>query len=182
MAIMPQKGLFSWKEIEALGDLERLRLVLEYLPDEPLMQALERDRGKGRDDYPLRAVWNSLLGGVVYEHATVESLRRELRRNAQLRELCGFDPLKGEAGVPPPSAYSRFLRSLFRRADVIDAMFDELVEQLRTVLVSLQDRFCRPRHDPPSRRAATVRRRGRAVAEVVDLGRPSPANTNLKRH
>ena len=134
MAIIPQKGLFSWKEIEALGDLERLRLVLEYLPDEPLMQALERDRGKGRDDYPLRAVWNSLLGGVVYEHATVESLRRELRRNAQLRELCGFDPLKGEAGVPPPSAYSRFLRSLFRRAELIDAMFDELVEQLRTVL------------------------------------------------
>ena len=35
MAIIPQRQLFSWKEIEALGDLERLRLVLEYLPAEP---------------------------------------------------------------------------------------------------------------------------------------------------
>ena len=170
MAIMPQKGLFSWKEIEALGDLERLRLVLEYLPDEPLMQALERDRGKGRDDYPLRAVWNSLLGGVVYEHATVESLRRELRRNAQLRELCGFDPLKGEAGVPPASAYSRFLRSLFRRADVIDAMFDELVEQLRTVLVSLQVCISRREGRPRSTTSATARPRRLTVAALREGG------------
>ena len=40
MAIIPQKQLFSWKEIENLGDLDRLRLVLDYLPDEQLMRAL----------------------------------------------------------------------------------------------------------------------------------------------
>jgi hypothetical protein len=34
MAIIPQMRLFGWEEIEQLEDLERLRLVLEYMPDE----------------------------------------------------------------------------------------------------------------------------------------------------
>jgi hypothetical protein len=42
MAIIPQLKLFGWEEIEELGDLERLRLVLEYMPDEELMQKLEK--------------------------------------------------------------------------------------------------------------------------------------------
>ena len=95
-----QQSLFSWQDVEALGDLKRLQLVLSALPDEPLMRALEADRGKGRDDYPIRAVWNSLLAGVVFGHESVESLRRELLRNGQLRVLCGFDPLLGEQAAP----------------------------------------------------------------------------------
>ncbi|MFS8630447.1 MAG: hypothetical protein LOD92_04685 [Bacillales bacterium] len=46
MAIIPQLSLFAWEEIEELGDLERLRLVLEHMPDEHLMQKLEQKRGK----------------------------------------------------------------------------------------------------------------------------------------
>ncbi|HSH36236.1 MAG TPA: hypothetical protein VK998_08285 [Schnuerera sp.] len=37
MAIIPKQTFFVWSEIENLGDLERLRLVLEYMPDEDLM-------------------------------------------------------------------------------------------------------------------------------------------------
>jgi len=55
---------------ENLGDLSRLRLVLDYLPDEPLMRALESQRAKGRDEYPVRAVWNSILAGIVFQHST----------------------------------------------------------------------------------------------------------------
>ena len=44
MAIIPQQTLFVWSEIENLGDLERLRLVLEYMPDEQLMQILEKEK------------------------------------------------------------------------------------------------------------------------------------------
>lgn len=95
MATLPQRQLFCWNEIDELGDLHRLRLVLESLPDERLMAALERRRGRGRDDYPIRAMWNSLLAGIVFQHASVEQLRRELSRNAQLRWLCGFDPHQG---------------------------------------------------------------------------------------
>ena len=85
MAIIPQKRLFGWEEIEELGDLERLRLVLEHMPDEELMRILERERGRGRNRYPVRAVWNSILAGIVFQHESVESLRRELSRNGQLR-------------------------------------------------------------------------------------------------
>ncbi len=54
MAIMPQKQLLKWSEIEELGDLKRLKLVLDYLPDEELMRVLETKRGKGRNDYPVQ--------------------------------------------------------------------------------------------------------------------------------
>ncbi|MCJ7841135.1 DDE transposase, partial [Lederbergia sp. NSJ-179] len=76
MAIIPQMNLFSWTDLEELGDLDRLRLVMEYLPDDKLMKILEKERRNGRDDYPIRAVWNTILAGVVFEHDSTESLRR----------------------------------------------------------------------------------------------------------
>lgn len=129
MAIIPQLKLFAWNEIQVLGDLERLRLVLDYMPDEELMRALERNRGKGRDDYPIRAMWNSVLAGIVFQHDGVEKLRRELARNGQLREMCGFD-----GQVPPPWVYTRFLKNVIEHETMIDEMFDELVQQIGKVL------------------------------------------------
>ena len=137
MAIIAQGRLFSWKEIEARSDLDRLRMVLEVIPDEGLMRKMEAFRAKGRDDYPVRAVWNSLLAGVVYQHPSVASLRRELLRNGELRELCGFDPVKGSEAVPSESAYTRFLGNLFRCVSEIEAMFDELLDRLGTLLPEL---------------------------------------------
>ena len=81
MAKLLAPYLFKWQDVEARSDLERLRLVLEHLPDEALMEKLEARRDKGRDDYPIRSVWNSVLAGIVYQHGSVESLRRELLRN-----------------------------------------------------------------------------------------------------
>lgn len=129
MAIIPQLKLFEWNEIQTLGDLERLRLVLEYMPDEELMVALERKRGKGRDDYPIRAMWNSVLAGIVFQHESVEKLRRELARNGQLREMCGFDNQ-----VPPSWVFTRFLKSLKDHESMIETMFDRLVRQIGEVL------------------------------------------------
>jgi len=98
------------------------------------MGLLEKGRGRGRDDYPVRAVWNSILAGVVFQHSGTESLRRELQRNGQLRQLCGFDPLKGKEAVPPASSYTRFLKQLIRHEEAVEGMFDRLVEELREVL------------------------------------------------
>jgi hypothetical protein len=137
MAIIAQGGLFSWKKIEARSDLDRLRMVLEVIPDEGLMRKMEAFRAKGRDDYPVRAVWNSLLAGVVYQHPSVASLRRELLRNGELRELCGFDPLMGAEAVPPESAYTRFLKNVFRFGSEIEAIFDQLLDRLGTLLLGL---------------------------------------------
>lgn len=131
MASIPQKRLFGWEEIDALGDLQRLKLVLESLPDEGLMNVLEEERDRGRNEYPVRAVWNSVLAGVVYEHASVESLRRELLRNGQLRQVCGFEVERGAEAVPTSWAYSRFLRRLMKHQDEIDRMVGKLVEGLQ---------------------------------------------------
>ena len=130
MAIIPQQTFFVWDEIENLGDLERLQLVLEYMPDEELMQILEKERGKGRDDYPVRAMWNSILAGVVYQHPSIESLRRELLRNGQLRFMCGFRNGK----VPEAYVYSRFFKKLFKKEEMINKMFDKLVYELEELL------------------------------------------------
>jgi len=129
MAIIQQIELFSWKDVENLGDLEKLKLVFERLPDEYLMIQLKKLRGKGRNKYPIRPMWNSILAGIVYQHCSIESLRRELQRNAQLRELCGFDVFQGNLAVPSSLAYSRFLKSLFKHENEIDTMFSDLIDQ-----------------------------------------------------
>jgi hypothetical protein len=129
--------LFKWQDVEAKSDLERLRLVLEHLPDEALMKKLEAHRDKGRDDYPIRPVWNSVLAGIVYQHKSVESLRRELLRNGELRESCGFDPHKGSDAVPPSYGYTRFLKLLITFKSEIDALFDTLVDTLKGLLPEL---------------------------------------------
>jgi len=134
MAIIPQKQLFGWKEVDELGDLQRLLLVINNLPDEKLMKKLEQVRGKGRNDYPVRAVWNSILAGIIYQHASLESLRRELQRNGQLREICGFDLWFGEQAVPPAYVYTRFCRKLMAYIDEVDSIFARLVEEIRILL------------------------------------------------
>ena len=89
----PERLPFSWRAVEGLPDLERLRLVLAVLPDEEIVAALEAGRGRGRNDYPVRAMWRALIAGIVFQHPSIQSLLRELGRNPALLELCGFDPL-----------------------------------------------------------------------------------------
>jgi hypothetical protein len=134
MAKVYQKSLFSWKDIDDLGDLERLDLVMDHIPDQKLISVLHQARRNGRNDHPILAMWNSLLAGVVFQHKSIESLRRELKRNAQLRELCGFEPLKGADAVPSKSAYNRFIANIIKNKELIDQMFNELVKELQSLL------------------------------------------------
>ena len=134
MAIIHELNLFSWKDfqddLQNIGDLERLKLVIENLPDQKLIQTLQGLRGNGRNDHPVVAMWNSLLAGIVFEHISIESLRRELRRNAQLREMCGFNPILGLKAVPSKSAYNRFISNLLVHELLVREMFDCLVKEL----------------------------------------------------
>lgn len=134
MASIPQASLFNWDQVDASDDLQRLRYVTQTLADEALMRLLEARRGRGRDDYPVRPMWNSVIAGIVFQHVSIESLRRELQRNASLRQLCGFDPFGGAACVPTAWAYSRFLRSLMDCQDEVQTMFDALVTTLSQLL------------------------------------------------
>ena len=93
------------------------------------MQAVEARRAKGRDDYPVQAMWHAVIAGVVFQHPSIASLRRELGRNPALLDRCGFEmlpmakkpavgahviPLAPYLGVPPDSAFSRFLATLIQ--------------------------------------------------------------------
>ena len=138
MNIIPQISMFGEKEFEELGDLERLKTVLDVLPDEKLIRALYRIRGQGRNDWPCEAMWNSFVASFLFEHPTVEALLRELRRNKQLREICGFVPRwhKQPDGTikvytaPSESAYSKFLKNLDTCKSELKEMFENLVQYM----------------------------------------------------
>ncbi len=88
-----QSCLFTWDHVDRLPDIVRLARVLDALPDEALVEALERRRGHGRDDDPVRAMWRMAIAGIVFQHRSVAELLRELGRNPALPEACGFHPL-----------------------------------------------------------------------------------------
>ena len=100
-----QSILFSWDNVEALPDLQRLELVFRYLPDQDIIAALQQMRGHGRNDFPIATMWRALLAGVVFQHESIESLLRELRRNPALLTLCEFDPVPLQS--PPKKVLER---------------------------------------------------------------------------
>jgi hypothetical protein len=122
---------FSFKELEKKDDLDRLGLVLEYLPDEELMQVLENERKNGRNDYPVRPMWNTMIAGIVFQHQSINSLIRELNRNPLLKEICGFEPL---SKVPKDYIFTRFLKKLMIHNDLLEQMFNQLILMLQKEL------------------------------------------------
>ena len=115
------------------SSFEPLRFDLS-LPRSAICHLLMCLVNNGRNDHPIDAMWNSILAGIVFDHPSIQSLRRELSRNAQLRELCGFDPLAGINAVPSKSAYNRFLSSLLVHESLIREIFDCLVKEL-TIMI-----------------------------------------------
>lgn len=170
MAIIPQISLFNWEnDIEILGDLERLQLILRNLPDEQLIRKLEAERGRGRDDYPVRAMWNGLLAGLIYQHRSTASLIRELNRNVQLRYLCGFT---GLTKVPKAWNYSRFMVQLLKHQGELDQVFQTLIRDLCQLLPDFGKRLAMDSKFVDSfaqRKSKNLKRDGRRELDA-DLG------------
>ena len=57
-------------------------------------------------------MWNSILAGIVFDHHSIESLRRELSRNLSLAQTCGFNIFHGDTAIPSSCCYSRFMSKL----------------------------------------------------------------------
>ena len=85
-----QISIFEYREIENLGDLERLKIFFENIDDDKLCEKLEKRRKNGRNDYPVRTMLNLIYAMKIFGHRSVESFRRELSRNSQLRIACGL--------------------------------------------------------------------------------------------
>jgi len=131
MSMIPQTTLFSWEnEIENLGDNERLVCVLENLPDETFMRKLEKARGRGRNDYPVRAMWNMVIAMIVFGHGRFADIIREMKRNIQLRYICGF--MNGK--TPSADNVSRFTSKLMEHEDDLLIIFCALSSTLYEVL------------------------------------------------
>lgn len=148
MKILTQISLFDDTQNENLGDLERLRKVLDSLPDEKLVEKLKSIRGRGRNEWPVEAMWNSFIASFIFDHDSIASLIRELNRNSQLRLVCGFQPhpysaltkkkdghgkrirKEGFKFAPAASAYTNFLNNLRECGDELREMFDGLVEYM----------------------------------------------------
>ena len=132
MKIITQLDLFDYSEIEVLGDLERVKYVIDNVPDDMIVEKLKKIRGKGRNEYPVEAVWNSLLAMPILGHDTVNSMRRELFRNAQLRKLLGFKDVDYSLGkcklVPPPKAFTNMFNNLKKIEPELKKTFYKLRE------------------------------------------------------
>ncbi len=113
-------------------------------------------------------MWRALIAGVVFQHASIQSLLRELGRNPALLEICGFDPLpfqstpvtelrKGTEGasavtrpaqlrstVPSHWNFSRFLTCVVR-LEKDRGLVSAMVESLREAGL--------PKRDPAKARA-----------------------------
>lgn len=134
MYIVPQISLFDNEQIEILGDLERLDLAIKNIPDRNIIRKLNKIRKNGRNDWSVVAMWNSFVASFVFNHRSISDLLRELSRNSQLRDMCGFKPKyrKQSNGtykvyiVPSKAAYTRFLNNLAKCAKEISEAFEEL--------------------------------------------------------
>ncbi len=130
MNIITQLSIF---DNTFLGDLEKLNKVLDNLPDEKLIKKLEKKRGCGRNDYPVHAMWRAVISGYILQHESIASLIRELKRNSDLRLVCGFSckyqKVNGEFrinAVPSAAAFSRFIKLLTEETELFSEMFKEL--------------------------------------------------------
>ena len=134
MKSISQTNIFDYMEIEILGDLERLKLCLENIEDDELCKILEEKRGLGRNDFPVRVMLNLIYAMKIFGHRSVESFRRELLRNSQLRKVCGLkdeDYLylgKRKAFIPKARVFTNFFKSLIKCQKTLDFMFDDDVK------------------------------------------------------
>ena len=139
MATIPHPFLFCWDSVDQLGDLERLKLVLDALPDEPLMQLLEAGRGHGRNDYPVRPMWNSLIAGFVFQHPSIPAsppCGASCCATGSY-ETCAGSTRSTAQAVPSEYAYIRFQRRLRRYQPQLEELFHSALDELRIELPDL---------------------------------------------
>jgi hypothetical protein len=125
--------LFAWEKLPDSPDLVSLRFLLDLLPDGPLLAALQRHRGKGRNDYPRHLLWRVHISRYLLRHASMEACLAELGRNPALRRVIGIE--EGQA-VPESWNMSRFLQVLGQppHLALMKEMFEKLAGRLATAV------------------------------------------------
>ena len=125
-----QPPLFDFEAFIAAKNNDHLVMVLEALPAERLIAALERERWTGRKGHSVRGMWSALIAGVLYQCHSIAEVVRLLERNRDVRMVCGFS----KGGLPSEDALGRFLSKLVKHEDLLEECFVGLVERLRQLL------------------------------------------------
>ena len=129
-----QISIFDYSEIENLGDLEKLKIFFENIEDNELCEEIEKERKNGRNDYPVRTMLNLIYAMKIFGHRSVESFRRELLRNSQLRIVCGLSEGRYKYCrdrkhlVPPARVFTGFLKKLTKHKNEVERINERLVK------------------------------------------------------
>lgn len=136
MKIQVTKPLFAWDCLKASPTLKTLREFLEVLPDDELLTALERHRGRGRDDHPVRQCWGVCMLRIACRHVTMDAMLQELHRNPAIALLLGIE---SEEQIPDKHNLSRFeeVLGLPQHVELLHAMFNTMVQRLAGVVGDL---------------------------------------------
>ena len=121
MAMIPQISIFDNTEVyDNLGDLERVKLILENIPDEKLLETIRKDKDvKGRKGITLEALMNIYWARRILQHRTMAQMLRELSRNSQLRKICGLQ----NDEIPSKYVMTRFMKKLKKHRELIKEIF-----------------------------------------------------------
>jgi hypothetical protein len=125
-----QSPLFDFEAFIAKKGNDRLAMVLEALPAEGLISALEREHWTGRKGYSVRGMWSALIAGLLHQAHSLADVVRLLERDKDIRIVCGFS----KDNIPSQDALGRFLKKLVGHADLLEKCFADLVKEARQLL------------------------------------------------
>jgi transposase len=125
-----QPPLFDFEAFISQKDNNRLLKVLEVLPSEKLLIALEQEHWTGRKGYSVRGMWAALVAGLINQCQTIADVVRFLKRDKESRLICGFS----KDDMPGEDALGRFLKKLVKYTALFDEFIQNLVNKLRELL------------------------------------------------
>lgn len=125
-----QVPLFDFEAFIADKGTDRVVMVLEGLPAEKLLRAVEREHWTGRKGHSVRGMWSALVVGVLRNCQSIADVVRLLKREKEVRLVCGFS----KDNLPGEDALGRFVRKLVEHEDLVEECFTGLVQRLRELL------------------------------------------------
>jgi len=161
--------LFAWARLEDHPELSTLRQLLEVLPDQALLDGLEKARGKGRDDFPVSVLWGTVVFTVALRHPSFAACIAELNRNPALYRLLGISSVDG---IPKDYNVSRFVDVLGSEPhhSNLREVFDVLVGRLGRAVPDLGQHLA----GDSAGLSARAKKDPDAVAQEVKQGLPQP--------
>ena len=134
--IIRQTKIWQALERELPPGLEEVSRFLSVLSrfDSELVLELAQERGHGRDDHPVAAMWNLMAVSLYLRRYHLNDLLAELNRNSDLARLLGFEETgPNRFKLPSDSALSRFHVKLNSDKYLVEveATFKQTVEALK---------------------------------------------------